>query len=389
MDFSFVELAAQDQGFLHRVRQFLAANVTEEMLLREHTTGDGFIEELHLAMGAEGWLEQEANNAKDGGFTAVQRRIWDLERRRAKLPLETWGGTLMILKAVRQFGSPELLEEILPGVYRGEVRFAMGYTEPEGGSDIATCKTRAVRDGDEWVINGQKMFTSGAHNCRYIFLLTNTDPSGRRHRNLTMFLVPTDSSGIEIRGLRTVDGERTNITYYSDVRIPDQYRLGEVNEGWAVLNGPLSAEHGSRGADPVGLADIATMSSFGTTMAETADSVAAVADVDDASIAYRLGRAHARVEAALSTPGIFGRVAIAQTMRDVAPDLMDVLGPASALPSEAIGSVAGGAPDYLYRWAPLIGIYGGTIDVFRNMIAQYVLGLGRPNYSPPKNTAGH
>jgi alkylation response protein AidB-like acyl-CoA dehydrogenase len=264
---------------------------------------------------------------------------------------------------------------VLPGAYRGEVRFAMGYTEPEGGSDIATSKTRAVPDGDEWVINGQKMFTSGAHNCRYIFLLTNTDPMGRRHRNLTMFLVPTDSAGIEIQGLRTVDGERTNITYYSDVRIPDRYRLGEVNDGWAVLNGPLSAEHGAGGADPAGLVDIATMGTFAAIMAVTADKVAAAAAGNE-SAAYRLGRAHARIEAALSTPGIFGRVAIAQTMRDIAPDLMDVLGASSALSS--------GAVEYLYRWAPLIGIYGGTIDVFRNMIAQYVLGLGRPNYSPPK-----
>jgi alkylation response protein AidB-like acyl-CoA dehydrogenase len=378
MDFSVVDLTDEDQEFLNRARRFLDAHVTDEVLRREHETGDGFIEALHLAMGAEGWLESEARRSSEGGFTAVQRRIWDLERRRAKVPLETWGGTLMILKAVRRFGSPELLDEVLPAVYRGEARFAMGYTEPEGGSDIATCKTRAVPDGDEWVINGQKMFTSGAHNARYIFLLTNTDPNGRRNRNLTMFLVPTDTPGLEIQGLRTVDGERTNITYYSDVRIPDKYRLGEVNDGWAVLNGPLTAEHGAGGADPVGLADIATMGSFGSRMAETADAVAGEADLSDGSAAYRLGRAHARIEAALSTPGIFGRVAIAQTMRDVAPDLMDILGASSVLPSD---------PDYLYRWAPLVGIYGGTIDVFRNMIAQYVLGLGRPNYSPPKSAS--
>src|SRR5262245_17125296 len=375
MDFSSVELTADDREFRGRVRQFLAANATQELLDREHETGDGFIEELHLAMGAQGWLEREAKSTKDGGLTAVERRIWDLERHRAKIPLETWGGTLMILQAVCRFGSPELLDEVLPGVYRGEVRFAMGYTEPEGGSDIATCKTRAVRDGDAWVINGQKMFTSGAHNCRYVFLLTNTDPNGRRHRNLTMFLVPTDSQGLEIQGIRTVDGERTNITYYSDVRIPDRYRLGEVNDGWQVLNGPLTAEHGAGGADPVGLADVTTMSSFAKTMARTADAVTAVAAVEDGSIAYRLGRAQARIEAALSTPGIFGRVAIAQTMRDIAPDLMDAQGTASALRSES---------EYLFRWAPLVGIYGGTIDVFRNMITQYVLGLGRPTYSPPK-----
>jgi 3-oxocholest-4-en-26-oyl-CoA dehydrogenase alpha subunit len=222
VDFSAVELAVEDQKFLDRARHFLAANVTEEVLRPEHETGDGFIEELHLATGADGWLEREAKSAKDGGFTAVQRRIWDLERRRAKVPLETWGATMMILQAVLRYGSPELLDEVVAGVYRGEVRLALGYTEPEGGSDIATCKTKAVRDGDDWVINGQKMFTTGAHQRQYVFLLTNTDPGGRRHRNLTMFLVPLNAPGIEIQGLRTVDGARTNITYYSDVRIPRQ-----------------------------------------------------------------------------------------------------------------------------------------------------------------------
>ena len=393
MDFSLVALSAEDEGFRRRARAFLTQNVTEEALRREHETGDGFIEELHLAMGAAGWLEPEVKSAADGGFTPVQRRMWDLERRRMHVPLERWGSTMMILQAVRRYARPELLEEVLPGVYDGTIRFAMGYTEPEGGSDIATCRTRAQRDGEGWIINGQKMFTSGAHNCQYIFLLTNTDQNGRRHRNLTMFLVPVNAQGIEIQGLRTVDGERTNITYYTDVRIPDTYRLGDVNDGWAVLSGPLAAEHGARGPDRHGLADIAIMSGFGTTMAEVADAVFAETArvdssgqrrMDDQAVSHRLGRAFARIEAAQSTPGIFGRVAIAQTMRDVAPELMDVLGSAAALTADARGSVAGGGAEYLYRWAPLIGIYGGTIDVFRNMIAQHVLGLGRPNYSPPK-----
>jgi 3-oxocholest-4-en-26-oyl-CoA dehydrogenase alpha subunit len=387
MDFSAVALSAEDDEFRRRARSFLAQNVTGEALRPEHEIGAGLIEELHLAMGAGGWLEPETKSAADGGFTPIQRRIWDLERRRMHVPLERWGSTTMILQAVRRCARAELLEEVLPGVYTGTIRFAMGYTEPDGGSDIATCRTRAQRDGDGWIINGQKMFTSGADICQYIFLLTNTDPGGRRHRNLTMFLVPVTAKGIEIRGLRTVDGERTNITYYTDVRIPDTYRLGDVNDGWSVLSGPLAAEHGDRGADRHGLADIAIMSGFGTTMAEVADAV--VAEVletaqDDRAIAYRLGRAFARIEAAQSTPGIFGRVAVAQTMRDVAPELMDVLGPASALTADGRGSVAGGGAEYLYRWAPLIGIYGGSIDVFRNMIVQRVLGLGRPNYSPPK-----
>ena len=104
--------------------------------------------------------------------------------------------------------------------------------------------------------------------------------------------------------------------------------------------------------------------------------------IDDESVAYRLGRSVARMEASLSAPTIFGRVVLAQTMRDISPDLMDILGTASTLPVGTDGAADDGASDYVYRFAPLVGIYGGTLEVFRNMIAQYVLGLGKPNYAP-------
>ncbi|MFW0785825.1 acyl-CoA dehydrogenase family protein [Gordonia sp. CPCC 206044] len=394
MDFARVELGATDREFQERVRAFLAANVSDELLRAERATGDGVILDLHRAMGARGWLEAEATTVDEGGFTAIQKRIWDLERRRLGLPLERWGATMMILQAVRQYATPELLDEVLARVYRGEALFSMGYTEPEGGSDIATCKTRAARDGDGWVINGQKMFTSGANICQYVFLLTNTDPAGKRHRNLTMFLVPLDTPGIEVQRLQTVDDDSTTITYYADVRIPDRYRLGEVNDGWAVLSGPLAAEHGAVDSADAGLTDITTMSNFGMAMAISADLAVGLATADgpdgrrslnDDAVSYRLGRAHSRIEAALSTPSLFGRVAIAQAMRDIAPELMDVLGGAAALASSTPGALADGeqGPEYLYRWAPLVGIYGGTIDVFRNMIAQHILGLGRPTYVAP------
>jgi alkylation response protein AidB-like acyl-CoA dehydrogenase len=373
MDFAAVRLSDEDAAFQARARDFLDRHATPDLLARERANGDGFIEKLHLAMGAQGWLEPETKRANDGGFTPLQRRIWTLERRRAQVPLETWGATMMILAAVQHFGQPDLVASIVPGVYDGTVRFAMGYTEPEGGSDVATCRTRAVRDGDRWIINGQKMFTTGAHNCQYIFLLTNTDPAARKHQSLTMFLVPTYSPGIEIQGLRTVDGERTNITYYADVAVPDLYRVGEVNAGWTVLSGPLAAEHGDREPDRHGLADIAIMAGAGTEMAAAADTLAAAVSNTDNAVAYRLGRAIAKIEAAQSTPGIFGRVAVAQTMRDVTPELMDLLAAPGVLPGDI---------EYLYRFAPLIGIYGGTVDVFRNMVAQHVLGLGKPNYVP-------
>jgi alkylation response protein AidB-like acyl-CoA dehydrogenase len=343
-------------------------------------------------LGAAGYLEKEWKPEADGGFSRVRRRIWELEKRRVHVPWVTWGTTAMVARSVARFASPEVQQEVLPKVFSGHVRLCLGYTEPEGGSDVATCKTRAVRDGDAWVINGSKMFTTGAHNCQYVFLITNTDPDAPKHKSLTMFLVPLNSPGIEIQGIRTVDGDRTNIVYYTDVRVDDKYRLGEVNGGWTVLREPLNVEHGAVAAAPDGLQDVSIMMHQAGFMADAVDKAAAKVGqhspsgrrpVDDGSVAYRLGRSVARMEAALSAPSIFGRVALAQTMRDISPDLMDMLGAASALPIGTDGAADDGAAEYVYRFAPLVGIYGGTLEVFRNMIAQYVLGLGKPNYAPP------
>jgi 3-oxocholest-4-en-26-oyl-CoA dehydrogenase alpha subunit len=392
MDFSSVELDEDDRAFQAEVRTFLADLVTDDVRRRDRETGDNFDEGVHLALGAAGYLEAEWKPADQGGFSRVRRRIWELEKRRAHVPWVTWGTTSMVAHSVAAFGKPALIDDVLPKVFSGHVRLCLGYTEPEGGSDIATCKTRAVRDGDSWVINGSKMFTTGAHNCQYTFLITNTDPQAQKHKSLTMFLLPLDLPGIEIQGIRTVDGDRTNIVYYSDVRVDDKYVLGEPNGGWTVLRGPLDAEHGAVASADDGLADIAIMAHQGGFMSTAVDAVAArVAQrdlsgrrpIDDGAVAYRLGRSAARLEAALSTSSIFGRVSLAQTMRDIGTDLMDIAGPAALLPIETEGAADAGASEYLYRFAPLAGIYGGTLEVFRNMIAQHVLGLGRPNYSPP------
>lgn len=392
VDFSTVELSAEDEAFRTEVREFLDRVVTEDVIRHDRETGDNFHEGVHLALGAAGYLEKEFKPEADGGFSRVQSRIWQLEKRRAEVPWVTWGTTVMIARSVAKFASPEIRDDVLRGVFDGTVRMCLGYTEPEGGSDVATCKTRAVReaDGSSWIINGSKMFTTGAHNCQYVFLITNTDPDAPKHKSLTMFLVPLDLDGIEIQGIRTVDGDRTNIVYYSDVRVDDKYRLGDVNGGWTVVREPLDAEHGAVAAADDGLADVAIMMHQAGFMAEAADNVAALVGktgaVDDGSVAYRLGRSVARLEASLSAPSIFGRVALAQTMRDIAPDLMDIAGSVAALPIGADGG-ADDRSEYVYRFAPLVGIYGGTLEVFRNMIAQHVLGLGKPNYSAPKAKA--
>jgi 3-oxocholest-4-en-26-oyl-CoA dehydrogenase alpha subunit len=376
MDFSHVTLSPEDQEFLDQTRAFIDKHVTDEVRARDREFGENFDEQVHLALGEAGYLESDFRLESEGGFSPVRRRIFHLEIGRAHTPWYHWGTTAVVARLVQQFGAAELTEAVLPGVLSGEIRLCLGYTEPEGGSDVATCKTRATRDGDAWIINGSKMFTSNAQNAKYVFLLTNTDPLAPKHQSLTMFLVPLDSPGVEIQGIRTLDGDRTNIVYYSDVRVDDRYRIGEVNGGWTVMRSALDAEHGITDPEGHGLQNISAMSEHGRLMAEVVDTVAAlVAQCDDNSVKYRLGRSIARMEAALSAPGMFGRVALAQTMREVSVELMDLQGAASAVPADTKGSA-----EFLFRHALPSGIYGGTLEVFRNMIAQHQLGLGRPSY---------
>src|ERR1700757_3544748 len=380
MDFSHVELSPEDKAFYEQTRAFIAEHVTDDVLRRDREFGENFDERVHLALGEAGYLASDWKLESEGGFSPVRRRIFQLEIARAHTPWYHWGTTSIVARLVQQFGAPQLTEKVLPGVLSGEIRLCLGYTEPEGGSDVATCKTRAVRDGDAWIINGSKMFTSNAHNAKYVFLLTNTDPQGPKHKNLTMFLVPLDTPGIDIQAIRTIDGDRTNIVFYSDVRVEDRYRIGAVNGGWGVLRGALDVEHGTVKIEDDGLQRLAVMSEHLTLMAEAIDEIAALvaqpgADgrrlIDDKSVAYRLGRSVARAEAALSTPGMFGRVANAQTMRDVAPDLMDLLGAASALPVDTTGAADDGGAEYIFRLASPTGIYGGTLQMVRKNIAPH------------------
>jgi 3-oxocholest-4-en-26-oyl-CoA dehydrogenase alpha subunit len=385
MDFSPVALSEEDQAFQDNLRAFLGTIVTDEVIAHDRKTGDNFDEGMHCALADAGYLSDYYEAEADGGFNALRMRIFELEIGRAHAPWFHSGTTRMVAQTLQQFATPELVADVMPGVLAGRTRLCLGYTEPDGGSDVATCKTRAVRDGEGWIINGSKMFTSNAHNAQYVFLITNTDPDAPKHQSLTMFLVPLDLPGIEIQGIRTVDGDRTNITFYSDVRIDDRYRVGEVNGGWVVLRGALNAEHGTVERDDQGLQKIAAMSEHLALLARAVDGIAAVVADGDESVQYRLGRSIARMEAALSTPEMFGRVAIAQTMRDVTPDLMDLLGAAAALPVGTVGAVDDGGAEYLFRLAGPTGIYGGTLEVFRNMIAQHALGLGRPNYGGRPN----
>jgi alkylation response protein AidB-like acyl-CoA dehydrogenase len=391
MDFSLVDLDEDHRVFAEEVRAFFDEHVTEEVHAHERETGDGFDEKIHRGLGAKGWLMPTWPVASGGiGADPLTVRILELEYSRARTPSVTLGTTRLVAGAVEMFAGEDLASEVLPLVASGDVRFCLGYTEPDGGSDIAAARTRAVRDGDEWVINGAKVFTTGAHNCQYTFLITRTDPDLPKHKGLTMFLVPLHTPGVEISPIRTFSGERTNMVFYSDVRIADRYRLGGVNEGWSVLHGPLDAEH-SVGTDSAsGLDDLSIGVSFVHALENALDAALSWANtstlpdgthpIDSPLVRYRLGKVAVDIEAALSTPGPMGRVKGSDALVRGAADLLDLVGPAALLPHGADGAVGGGDIDFAHRYAQGTATYGGTVEVFRTIIAQHVLGLPRPEY---------
>ena len=245
MDFSKVDLDDDTQRFWDDVRDFLDVHLTEEVHEEEWRTGNGYNAGLWAAMGERGWVMPRWSPAEGGiGGTALHEAILTKELRDRHAPSISHGTTSLVVSAVRQWADESVKAEVLPGVAKGTVAFCLGYTEPDAGSDLANVKTRAVRDGDEWIVNGQKMFTTGAQNCQYSFLVARTNPDAAKHKGITMFLIPLTLPGVEISGIYTFSGERTNFVFYDNVRLPDRYRLGPVDQGWMVLNGPLSAEHG-------------------------------------------------------------------------------------------------------------------------------------------------
>jgi alkylation response protein AidB-like acyl-CoA dehydrogenase len=395
MDLSLVELDDDQRAFAEEVRAFLAEYVTEEALEHERLTGDGFNERLHLAMGERGWIMPAWPKSRGGaGLDPVRERILELQIGQSELPFVTLGTTRLVVGSVEKYADPSIADDILRGVATGTVRFCLGYTEPDGGSDIAAAKVRAVRDGDEWVVNGSKIFTTGAHNCQYTFLITRTDPDLPKHKGLTMFLLPLDAPGVDIQPIRTYGNERTNVVYFGDVRVADAYRLGGVNDGWSVLRGPLDEEH-SFGGDPTAqkLAELSIGRQFVYALQRALEAAVGWAvtpgedgsrPADDPYVRYRLGQVEMDVQAALCTPGPMGRVKCSEALVHGAATLMDLVGPEALLSEGTQEALGHGHIDYAHRFAQGTATYGGTVEVFRAMIAQHVLGLPRPSYPGAK-----
>ncbi len=389
MDFTSVDLTEAQQAFRDELRAWLDEHLTPEVRARTRAAAGNYDEEFFLALGSKGWLEPRWRKDEGGAeLDDVCNRILQTELRERDAPVIILGTTDLVWPAIAASGDPGLWEELKPGVADGTVRFALGYTEPDGGSDIANASTRAVQDGDEWVINGQKIFTSNAQYATHVFLITRTDPSLPKHKGMTMFLVPTSSPGFERQPLPTIGDETTNVSFYTDIRLPDRYRIGEVNNGWSVLHGPLDAEH-SMGASASKLDD----ASIGTGLMHPLNKGVKAAVrwakdapdgdgpmIDDSTFLAGIGRILVEMEAGTCTPGPMGRVMGSDVARLACERLIDLVGPEATLPYGADGAIGEGAIEFAHRDAQHTATPGGTVEVFRTIIAQHDLGLPRPEY---------
>src|SRR5262245_29986576 len=244
-------LTAVEQAFQQEVRAFLEREMTPEM------EGDGHglqastpaKHALVRKMAEKGWLAlgwpapeyAPPGQAKLEGATPLFP--WVLNEALGHAGAPTTGGAVGTMgMTILRHGSEHLKQEVLTRVLAGEVQFAIGFSEPEAGSDLASLRTRAERDGDFYVINGQKRWTSAGHYADYIWLAARTDPNAPKHRGISLFVVDVTTPGITVRPISGLGGHRTNEIYYDNVRVPREYLVGEENRGWYYIAESLDYE---------------------------------------------------------------------------------------------------------------------------------------------------
>lgn len=240
----FIDLTEEQHALRARLRTYLAEVLPpaeRAILLRER---HGVVyRELIRRLGRDGWLGLGfPTRFGGGGLGPVEQQIFVNEAARADVPLpavtlQTVAPTLLA------HGSPEQQEFFLPRILAGELHFAIGYTEPEAGTDLAALRTRAVRDGDAYVVDGQKTFTTGAHAADYLWLACRTDPGASRHHGLSILIVDTKDPGYSWTPIITCDGaHHVNTVYLTEVRVPVARRVGAENDGWRLLTTQLNHE---------------------------------------------------------------------------------------------------------------------------------------------------
>jgi alkylation response protein AidB-like acyl-CoA dehydrogenase len=322
--------------------------------------------------------------AEHGGLGATigQQVIWAEEYARAQAPARVnHMGENLLAPTLIEFGTAAHQQRFLPGILRGEERWCQGYSEPNAGSDLAGVQTRATLDGDEWVVNGQKVWTSLAHVSHWCFVVARTEPGSERHHGLSFLLVPMDQPGVEVRPIvQITGGGEFNEVFFDDARTSAELVVGDVGGGWAVAMGLLGFERG--------VSTLAQQVGFARELEHVFDVARANGRAEDPTVRERLVDAWIglrlmqwNAQRSMAARGVPGPEASISKLfwgtwyRDLGNLVVDVLGPA--------GLVAEGFPyeltldQKLFLFSRADTIYGGSNEIQRNVLGERVLGLPR------------
>lgn len=387
-----LDLSPELEALRDELRAYFGGLLTDALReeLRHSEGGGPEYRRILRRMGADGWLGLGwPREYGGGGRSPLEQFVFADEVQRAGFPLPfltlgTVGPTIM------RYGSDEQRRRFLPPILRGELHFAIGYTEPGAGTDLASLSTRATRDGDDWVIRGQKVFTSLADFADYVWVAARTDPEAPKHEGISLFAVPTDAPGYRCAPMPTMAGVRTYATYFDDVRVPHANLVGGEGRGWALIVSQLNLERVSlitpgplevvfeevrewarRTKRPDGrrVVDLPWVRQQLATFRAKHD----VLRLMSWHQAWTLTRGELP-PAQASAVKVFGSELLVEGYRL----LMEVLGEAGLLREGSPGAVLRGRVERLYRSALILTFGGGTNEVQRDIIA--MAGLGLPHY---------
>lgn len=376
MDF---ELEPHHVDFRRRVREAIEATVDENVIEEAHRTGTNDAAALGRAFGDAGILAEAMPGT---GKDPVNLWLLSSECEKLRAPFDAISMSIMIAGVLDQIGTDHQKATAGAGLLSGDQRVCFGLTEPDGGSDLAGSKTRAVKDGDDWIINGAKMWTTMAHIADWVFLLVRTDPDAGRYGGFTVFIVPMDTPGISVDPIWTMSTERSNATFYDDVRVGDEWVVGEPHDGWRVLSIMLGFERGMGNTGALTLL-----------LRRIHDWAAANGELDnplvrermaqiaiDAQVAELLTRRTVWTAATGRPPGTEGSIAkvfATEAYQHHARWAQATAAPDSLLGFHQPGAAADGWIDYDVRHSTPQTFQGGTSEINRNNIAERHLGLPR------------
>jgi alkylation response protein AidB-like acyl-CoA dehydrogenase len=389
-----LDYSAEHQALRGEIRRYYAELFTPELRARfeaEHEEmGGPVFREIVGRMGRDGWLGIGWPTEYGGqGRTPLEQYIfWD-ETYRAHAPLPIIGVNT-IGPTVMRYGSETQKTELLPRILKGEIFFGVGYTEPAAGTDLASLTTRAERVGDEFVINGQKVFTTHAHDADYIWLAARTDADAPKHQGISIILVPTDSPGFSCTPIYTVGRERTNATYYEDVRVPVANLVGPENSGWSLITSQLNHERITLAAPGFTNRMLDEVWEFAM---KTPRPGGDGRMIDEPWVQLNLARVYAKLEAltvlnwrsAWSITAGVPDMAEASAVKVMGSEffveayrlLLEIADSAGIVVQGEPGALFGGLLENAYRTAGTYTFGGGVNEVQRDIIAAAGLGLPR------------